>query len=370
MAAELDKVLAPLREKFSPKLKAEKLAKLQEQRKVDEEHIDKENAKTKADVEEKCLQIQQKFDADHKAWQDEYNRLKAPYDTEYKKWETEANAIKAQAEQWKSQGLCPHDGGTLKGLLGMFVKKCTKCGKAPSGPVKTPPAPTQPNYPTEPSMPQMPTYTPRVLDESKYVLKEDASSAINQHITLAGIEWRILDVQDGKLLLISERILENRPYNLDKKDVTWESCTLRKYLNGEFYNRLGEAKLEVAETRNNNPNNQWYGTAGGNATNDKVFLLSIDELVKNFGDSGDLRNKNRYVYENSKYVQQYDGYYLHDQYNSARIANNNNNVASWWLLRSPGDFGIARVSSDGQIDMRGAGVKTEHGIRPALWLKL
>jgi len=368
MAAELDKVLAPLREKFSPAIKAEKQAKLQEQRKADKERIDAENAKTKADVGAKCSQIQQKFGADHKAWQEEYNRLKVPYDTEYKKWENEANTIKAQAEQWKSQGLCPHCGGMLKGL---FAKKCTRCGKAPSDPIIISLAPAQPDYPAEPKMPQMPTFTPKALDESKYVLKDDANSVINQQITpitLAGIEWRILDVQGSKLLLISEKILEKRPYNVERKDITWENCTLRKYLNYEFLNKLGVIKPGIAETRNGNSNNPWWGTAVGNATTDKVFLLSLDELVKYFGDSGDLRNKRK---KDHKGNNNSSGFCVHDQYNNARIANYGSEWASWWL-RSPGLMSTfaACVAQRGFVVVDGGFVDEGLGVRPALWLNL
>ena len=102
--------------------------------------------------EAKREQIKQKYEADHKAWQVEYNRLKTAYDAEYKKWETESNAFKAQADSRKSQGLCPHCGGTLKGL---FSKKCTVCGQVPSDPLKTLAAPPQPNYPIEPKLPRV-----------------------------------------------------------------------------------------------------------------------------------------------------------------------------------------------------------------------
>jgi len=359
MVDELEKALAPLREKFAPKAKAEKQAKLQELRKADRERIDMENTKTKADVEAKCSQIRQKFDADHKTWQEEYNRLKAVYDTEYKKWETETSAIKEQVEIRKSQGLCPHCCGTLKGL---FVKKCTNCGKLPSEPIKTPPAPEQPDYPAEPKMLQMPTFTPNALDESKYVINE--YSDINQHVTFAGIEWRILDIQGSKLLLISEKILEKRPYNVEQKNITWENCTLRKYLNGEFLNKLGAIKSAIAETRNGNPDNPWYGTAGGNATTDKVFLLSLDEVCRYVGDSSaNLRKKGSTG----------SSYFIDDLNNSARIAYYGNEGALWWWLRSPGCDGYIAVNVDdcGRIYVNGNLVKiASGGIRPALWLNL
>jgi hypothetical protein len=359
VAAALRNKYGVLLDRLSPKGKAQ----AGQRRQAAQSQLDEENKKAQADVEAKCAQIKQKHDADHKAWQEEYNRLKAPYNTKYKKWEND----KAQAESRKSQGLCPHCGGTLKGL---FSKKCSDCGKVPSEPIKTPPAPAQPNYPTESKMPQVPTYTPRVLDESKYVLKEDSTSAINQHITLAGIEWRILDVQGDKLLLISEKILEQRPYNIEEKDITWENCTLRKYLNNEFYNKLGVVKPAIAETRNSNPSNQWYGTAGGRDTVDKVFLLSLEELVKYFGNSGDFKNKRRKDHNGNVSS---DGCWIHDQYNSARIANYGSEGACWWWLRSPGFISgtAADVDDVGYVFVYGLNVNYESGgVRPAFWLNL
>jgi hypothetical protein len=159
--------------------------------------------------------------------------------------------------------------------------------------------------------------------------------ALDKIYRFGNIDWSVLDVdrQKGKALLISNKIIEKRPYNVEYANITWESCTLRKYLNGEFLNKLGAAESAIAETRNSNPNNPWYGTAGGNTTTDKVFLLSLDELVKYFGDSGDLANKRRKDYKGNSDL---NGYYVHDRYNNARIANYGSEGACWWWLRSPG----------------------------------
>ena len=369
---KIEAIVAAFRNKYGvllDRLSAEGKAQAGQRHQAAQLQLDEENKKVQAYVEAKCAQIKKKYDANHKAWQDEYNRLKSVYDAKYKKWEAEASTIKSRAEQWKSQGLCPHDGGTLKGLL---TKKCTECGKTPSEPIKTPIAPTQPNYPAEPRMPQTPTYTPRRL-EIETDLPADVVATIRGEfvfVKLGGIDWRVLTVENNRALLISEKSLEKRPYNIEYKNITWEACTLRTYLNGEFYNKLGAAKSAIAETRHSNSNNPWYGTAGGNATTDKVFLLSLDELVKYFGDSGDLRNKRRKDFDcNLKS----DGYYLDDQYNSARIANYGSEGASWWWLRSPGgdSFGAARVDGGGGVRVGGLGVSIgSGGVRPVLWLNL
>ena len=178
----------------------------------------------------------------------------------------------------------------------------------------------------------------------------------------ANIDWRVLDIQNNKALLISEKILEKRPYNVEYEDITWEKCNLREYLNGEFYNKLGTAKSAISETRNSNPNNPWYETLGGNATTDKVFLLSLDEVCRYFGDSTtELRNVRK------------DDWYFSDKNNPNRIAKDGNQNACWWWLRSLGynSFTAAVVDDDGFVYVRGFIVFNDSGgVRPALWLNL
>jgi len=343
MNMALDEALAPLRELFDSKAKTEKQAKLQEMRQVDEEKLKSENDKAKAIVEAKCIQLQQQYDVDYRIWQDRVHELKA------------------QSKAWKTQSLCPHCGESM-GLFRFFVS-CKECKKKAS---------EQLPLPLEPQEPQLPTFIPNKLDESNYILKDYESyvrSGEKPRVTIAGIDWVILDVQGKKVLLIAEKVLEKRPYHQYRRnDITWESCTLRRYLNDEFYNKLGVVKDAVAETRNSNPNNLWYGTNGGNVTIDKVFLLSLDELVKYFGDSGKFRSKST------------DGE-VYDEHNVARIAKDSRGEARMWWLRSPGEHmfnfkdgfgsGAAGVKYGGAVDVYGNGVDYDDSyIRPALWLNL
>ena len=170
--------------------------------------------------------------------------------------------------------------------------------------------------------------------------------------------WRVLDLQDGEALLLTEDIVEQRSYNSISTDVTWETCTLRTYLNDEFYrNFSAQEQSMILEIQNVNADNPWYGTSGGNDTKDKVFLLSIEEVVKYFGDSGQLKNRIEY--------------FIDDQYNDARAAEYNGKTA-WWWLRSPGDTTdyAAGVIGDGYVYVSGGRVRAGGGVRPALWLNL
>ena len=207
--------------------------------------------------------------------------------------------------------------------------------------------------------------------------QQNITLPIGSAYEFAGIDWRVLDMQENKALLISEKILEKEPYNVSRydKDITWENCTLRKYLNGGFYNKLGVAKAAVVEIQNNNPNNHWYATSGGNATNDKVFLLSLDEVVKYFGDSGDFKNKKR---KNSLGDLLPDGGCISDWYNDVRVADNGKNASSWWL-RSLGESSNKAACVSGGFANRGGGIisvcghsvsNLTVGIRPAVWVNL
>jgi hypothetical protein len=157
-------------------------------------------------------------------------------------------------------------------------------------------------------------------------------------VTFGEYDWRVLAVDGDKALIITENVIEERAYNIGNKSTdnfeggeseelftTWDKCSLREYLNGEFFNRFTtDEKARIADTT------------------DKIFLLSIDEAVKYFGDSG----------------------------NEARIAMCGTSFVRW-RLRSPGaKNSVTGVDEYGRIWKHGISVKAEVGIRPALWLNL
>jgi len=103
-----------------------------------------------------------------------------------------------------------------------------------------------------------------------------------------------LQVNDNSALVISETTIGKVPYHdYNMTDITWESCNLRKYLNRGFYDKFTEAeKSMIIKTNLSDCNNPWYDVMCGNLTFDRIFLLSYDEVVRYFGDSGELKNKN------------------------------------------------------------------------------
>ena len=194
-------------------------------------------------------------------------------------------------------------------------------------------------------------------------------------ISFGSYEWRVLEVQNNTALIITEYIIEQRAYHNAYKDITWADCSLRKYLNNEFYDRFSAAeKSRIIPVLNKNPDNQWYGTKGGTDTQDSIFLLSIEETVcRYFGDSSSKLyspGKNqRYWFERK------------DKNNSKRIARleSRKEGSWWWWLRSPGRVSIKAVyiHGDGNIGIQGNNIlkgnisdgECKGGLRPALWLK-
>ena len=87
---------------------------------------------------------------------------------------------------------------------------------------------------------------------------------IGQAMPFGGYNWRILDIKNNAALIITEYIIEQRAYHDVYKDITWAGCSLRKYLNGEFYDKFNTTdKSRIIPVINKNPDNQWYGSKGG-----------------------------------------------------------------------------------------------------------
>ncbi|MBQ8139989.1 MAG: hypothetical protein IJ195_11110 [Lachnospiraceae bacterium] len=96
------------------------------------------------------------------------------------------------------------------------------------------------------------------------------------------IEWETLDENENGTLLVSRYVLDNVKYNDNKEKVTWETCSLRSWMNDDFYNAAfdDEMKARINTVTIVNEDNPRYGTPGGNDTSDKVFCLSLSEILK------------------------------------------------------------------------------------------
>lgn len=173
----------------------------------------------------------------------------------------------------------------------------------------------------------------------------------------APIEWTVLDVQDGKALLISDKILESVRFNEKYQDTCWACSILRGWMNGEFFEKAftDAEKAEILTTKVVTPDNEERGTKGGEDTEDKVFALSKEELEKYFADKESRRAQaTPHCAEAGIYTYDETGYSI------------------WWL-RTSGyrQFAASRVNTGGGIsDMIYDDIKAHRGARPAIWVKV
>ena len=111
------------------------------------------------------------------------------------------------------------------------------------------------------------------------------------------VKWRVLSNGNQQLFLLSDQNLEVFQYHTEQENVTWETSTIRSWLNGygassntggsngtdytgdNFLNAAFSAgeQRAIATTTVVNDENRDYGTDGGNDTNDRIFLLSLTE---------------------------------------------------------------------------------------------
>lgn len=145
------------------------------------------------------------------------------------------------------------------------------------------------------------------------------------------------DEANHKTLLISKYGLDAVPYNKEYTDITWEQCTLRAWLNGEFLKKSFSMKEQSAilVTDVDNSSSQGYSdwnTNGGNNTQDRIFLLSYAEANRYLGVTHDGENNTKACVAPTAYAIT-QGAYISDSIQTA-----DGKPAGWWWLRSPGYY--------------------------------
>ena len=185
------------------------------------------------------------------------------------------------------------------------------------------------------------------------------------------IEWLVLDYNatNKRALLLSRYGLDAEPYNKEERNIDWEWCTLRTWLNETFLNKAftEQEQQGIVFTNVDNSSRQSYSlwsTNGGNNTEDKIFLLSCAEAQKYLGvtQTNDSNTKSRispteYAIKQRAFV--------------SSVKTVNGASAGWWWLRSPGitQYYASRVGTGGSLSS--CNVDSDIGcVRPALWISL
>lgn len=186
------------------------------------------------------------------------------------------------------------------------------------------------------------------------------------------IEWQVLDVQNDRALLVSRNALDFRAMNDHFTEMTWESSGMRQWLNHEFYDHAftDDEKNQIITVRNSNPDNPQFGTYGGDITEDRVFLLSYEEIIKNLHDENMSCGVTEFAKAQSQLIaskQIYD-----------RAGMINRSFASWWL-RTPGMAPGYFMTAGASVNQTGEGPFSleyhssdisYNDVRPSLWVKV
>ena len=173
---------------------------------------------------------------------------------------------------------------------------------------------------------------------------------------LRPIEWLVLDKYENEFFLISKYALDCKPYDDGRESITWENCTLREWLNNEFFDEgfSTDEKTMIQYVTVPAERNSEYDTNPGDDTVDRVFLLSVGEVKKYFpADESRICAPTEYAVRQD--AEEYD------------------NGCYWWL-RSPGEDGSSAACIDndyGFVDSEGLPVsESDVAVRPAIWVTL
>lgn len=184
------------------------------------------------------------------------------------------------------------------------------------------------------------------------------------------IEWTVLAFRGDRALLISRYVLDSKPYNGTDEAVTWETSTLRAWLNGAFYNSAfsEEEGKRILPVTPGNDDNGLFGTHGGRSTEDKVFLLSFEDACAYFTSEKDrVVGGTEYAYAQGlgrvtqRVIDEYQVYY------DLPLTEG---TCNWWL-RSPGEAPdcAALIGFEGSVDWYGSCVSDGGiGIRLCIWV--
>ena len=173
------------------------------------------------------------------------------------------------------------------------------------------------------------------------------------------IRWLVMDVDGEKLFLLSEKALANRPFNKSSDGSAWGKCSLRKWLNNDFYNGAFSTQEAAAIKTTKVIDNAEHSYSGFNTasrfsgtTKDKVFLLSFLELCTYLSMETALCEPTATVYQQNTRIEG---------------VKSNGTIYCWWWLRTSAYKNNAMVMTSG-----GYSSAYEHYnqvcVRPALWV--
>lgn len=104
---------------------------------------------------------------------------------------------------------------------------------------------------------------------------------------LEPLEWQVLEVQQGKVLLFSTHVVAARAYHETRETVSWQEADLRQWLNREFFQRAFGEREQAAVLATKIKDER---ADGEKEFSDKVSLLNLTELIHYLPEAGERVN--------------------------------------------------------------------------------
>ena len=187
------------------------------------------------------------------------------------------------------------------------------------------------------------------------------------------ISWKVYDMQDGHVLLVSEKVLYDSSYHKYHDKTTWKDSKLCRMLNHDFYSSAfskEEKKMLSGKKDDNNPD--WY------ITDKDAFSYYINKSDDH--DHEDVKVETELVFilskeETEKYMPSSE-----DRIATATKAvqaqgigsRDNDHRAPWWITdMGTGELRAMYVDTNGSINTEGKTINNSGmGVRPAIWIKV
>ena len=177
------------------------------------------------------------------------------------------------------------------------------------------------------------------------------------------IEWVVIDKQEDKIMVVSKYIIAEQPFNTTNEGhISWENCTLRKWLNNDFLNEAFSGAEKNLITDTTVFSTEYLVVGATYSTTDKIFLLSENE--RNMLSSVDAL----------KGIVTESVIALFSDAANSDVANINpsNFEPLWWLRTTWEDADDPCASVVYGVDYDGwtYAVEENAGVRPAMWISL
>lgn len=158
------------------------------------------------------------------------------------------------------------------------------------------------------------------MEDLKKMIKDNDIS-VGDELTINDCDWRVLDVQEDRILIWKHTGVEDHVFN-DNNSNVYEGSDIQKHLQAEFRETVPEELLSLVDDKG-------------------FFLLTLEQIRK----------------------------YLPKEID--RIAEDADGYTTWWWTSTPSvgyGHGVRYIHPSGYVDYTYAG--NSNGVAPACWLTI